>query len=115
MLLRVGLCVAVVLVGVWAVLWPLTDLLAVHDVGAVAGPVRALRLQSAYEAVRTQLLTLGAGLFAAGALVYTARNFTLSRQAYRLTEQGQVTERYTKAIEQLGSESLTCALAASTR
>jgi hypothetical protein len=29
--------------------------------------------------VRTQLLTLGAGLFAAGALVFTARNFTLTR------------------------------------
>jgi len=40
------------------------------------------------------LLTLGAGLFAAGALLFTARNFTLSREA-------QVTDRYTKAIEQL--------------
>jgi aspartyl-tRNA synthetase len=29
--------------------------------------------------------------------VYTARNFTLSRE-------GQVTDRYTKAIEQLGSD-----------
>ena len=45
------------------------------------------------------MLTLAAGLFAAGALVYTARNFTLSRE-------GQVTDRYTKAIEQLGSDKL---------
>jgi hypothetical protein len=88
------------------VLWPLTDLLATHDVGAITGPARGLRLQSAYEAVRTQLLTLGAGVFAAGALVYTARNFTLSRRTYQLTEQGQVTDRYTKAIEQLGSDKL---------
>jgi hypothetical protein len=44
-------------------------------------------------------LTLGAGLLAAGALVFTARNFTLSRE-------GQVTDRYTKAIEQLGAEKL---------
>src|SRR5262249_47441889 len=43
-----------------------------------------------------RLLTLGAGIFAAGALVYTARNFRLSRE-------GQVTDRYTQAIEQLGS------------
>ena len=48
---------------------------------------------------RGRLLTLGAGLFAAGALVFTARNFTLSRE-------GQVTDRYTKAIEQLGSDKL---------
>jgi hypothetical protein len=52
------------------------------------------------------LLTLGAGLFAAGALVFTARNFTLSRRTFELTEQGQVTDRYTKAIEQLGSDKL---------
>jgi uncharacterized protein YjbI with pentapeptide repeats len=45
------------------------------------------------------LLTLGAGLFAAAALAYTARNYSLSRE-------GQVTDRYTKAIEQLGSERL---------
>ncbi len=58
--------------------------------------------------------------FAAGALIFTARNFTLSRgaleetrrtveltrQTVKLTEQGQVTDRYTKAIEQLGSDKL---------
>jgi hypothetical protein len=97
--LSVALFVALALVAIWAVLWPLTNLLAVHDVGAVSGSARAMRLQSAYEAVRTQLLTLGAGLFTAGALVYTARNFALSRQ-------GQVTDRYTKAIEQLGSDKI---------
>jgi hypothetical protein len=42
-------------------------------------------------------VAFGAGLFAAGALIYTARNFSLARQ-------GQVTDRYTKAIEQLGSD-----------
>jgi hypothetical protein len=89
-----------------AVLWPLTDWLAAHDVGAAAGPSRGPRLQSAREADRTQLLTLGAGIFAAGALVYTVRSFTLSRQAYQLTEQGQVTDRYTRAIDQLGSDRL---------
>jgi hypothetical protein len=52
------------------------------------------------------LLTLGAGLFAAGALIFTARNFILSRRTFELTEQGQVTDRYTKAIEQLGSNTI---------
>jgi hypothetical protein len=38
--------------------------------------------------------------------VYTARNFTLSPRNVQLTEQGQVIDRYTKAIEQLGSDKL---------
>ena len=42
-------------------------------------------------------MAFGAGLFGAGAVIYTARNFSLARQ-------GQVTDRYTKAIEQLGSD-----------
>jgi hypothetical protein len=89
-----------------ALIWPITDLIAAHDVGLIKGSARAAALSAAREAVRTQLLTLGAGLFAAGALVYTARNFTLSRQTFKLTERGQVTDRYTKAIEQLGSDKL---------
>jgi uncharacterized protein with PIN domain len=83
--------------GVIALVWPITDLIATHDVGLITGRARAAALQAAREAVRTQLLTLGAGVFAAGALIYTARNFSLARE-------GQVTDRYTKAIEQLGSE-----------
>src|ERR1022692_669386 len=89
------------------------DVIAAHDVGLITGPLRAARLQTAREAVRTQLLTLGAGVFAAGALIFTARNFILSRrtveltrQTFELTEQGQVTDRYTKAIEQLGSNTI---------
>jgi uncharacterized protein YjbI with pentapeptide repeats len=105
--------VVVTLAFVLGLLWPLTDVIAAHDVGLITGPIRAARLQAAREAVRTQLLTLGAGVFALGALIFTARNFTLSRSALEetrrtvdLTEQGQVTERYTKAIEQLGSDQL---------
>ena len=89
-----------------ALIWPITDLISAHDVGLITGSKRAAALQTAQEAVRTQLLTLGAGLFAAGALIFTAGNFTLSRRTFDLTEQGQVTDRYTKAIEQLGSDKL---------
>jgi hypothetical protein len=74
---------------------PATDWLAHHDIGSAKGAT----LQTARDAARGQLLTLGAGLFTAGALLFTARNFTLSRE-------GQVTDRYTRAIEQLGSEKL---------
>ena len=46
-------------------------------------------LQTARDTARGRLLTLGAGLFAAGALVFTARNFTLSRRTFELTERGR--------------------------
>src|SRR5690242_10931500 len=96
--------VAVVLAAaiVWALFGPLADLVARHDVGSA----KPALLQTARDAARGRLLTLVAGLFAAGALVFTALNFTLSRRTFELTEQGQVTDRYTKAIEQLGSEKL---------
>ena len=87
---------------VWALFVPLADWLARHDVGSA----KPALLQTARDAARGRLLTLGAGLFAAGALVFTALNFTLSRRTFELTEQGQVTDRYTKAIEQLGSDKL---------
>jgi hypothetical protein len=87
----VGLALAIV----WALFVPLADWLAHHDVGSVTGSLHETALDNA----RGRLLTLGAGLFAAGALVFTARNFTLSRE-------GQVTDRYTKAIKQLGSDKL---------
>jgi uncharacterized protein YjbI with pentapeptide repeats len=100
---RSAVLVAAVVAGAVVVaavfIWPVTDLIAAHDVGQIAGPLRAEHLQAAREAVRTQLLTLAAGVFVAGALWFTALNFRLSRE-------GQVTDRYTKAIEQLGSDKL---------
>src|SRR5580693_3207542 len=89
-----GIAVVVLALAiVWALFVPLADWLAHHDVGSVKGSL----YETAVDNARGRLLTLGAGLFAAGALVFTARNFTLSRE-------GQVTDRYTKAIEQLGSD-----------
>jgi hypothetical protein len=99
--LVVGALAAVVValaVG-WVLFVPIADWLATHDAGNVTGALRTLRLQAARDAARGRLLTFGAGLFAAGALIFTARNFSLSRE-------GQVTDRYTKAIEQLGSDKL---------
>ena len=79
----------------WVLLVSAAHWLAHHDVGSAKGPL----LQTARDAARGRLLTLGAGLFAAGALLFTARNFALTRE-------GQVTDRHTKAIEQLGSDKL---------
>ena len=89
--------VVVVAVAVYVIFWPVSDLIAKHDVGAVTGRGYGAALQAARDAARGRLVAFGVGLFAAGALIYTARNFSLARQ-------GQVTDRYTKAIEQLGSD-----------
>jgi Pentapeptide repeats (8 copies) len=89
-----AVAVVLALVIVWALLVPGADWLARHDVGSAKGSLAAAR-----DAARGRLLTLGAGLLAAGALLFTARNFILSRE-------GQVTDRFTKAIEQLGSDKL---------
>jgi Pentapeptide repeats (8 copies) len=91
-----GIAAAVLALALaWVLFVPAADWLAHHDVGSAKGPL----LQTARDDARGRLLTLAAGLFAAGALIFTARNFTLSRE-------GQVTDRYTKAIEQLGSDKL---------
>src|SRR5271155_3394414 len=80
---------------IWVLFVPVADWLAHHDVGSATGSLH----ETAVDNARGRLLALGAGLLAAGALLFTARNFTLSRE-------GQVTDRYGKAIEQLGSDKL---------
>jgi uncharacterized protein YjbI with pentapeptide repeats len=98
-MLWLAVAIPVAAVIIYLLIWYGPDVIARHDIGNATGPLRVLRLQQARDAARGRLLTLGAGLFAAGALVFTARNFALSRE-------GQVTDRYTKAIEQLGSDKL---------
>ncbi len=83
--------IAAVVLGLaiaWAMFVPIANWLARYDVGSATGTLHETALDNA----RGRLLTLGAGLLAAGALLFTARTFALSRE-------GQVTDRYTKAIE----------------
>jgi uncharacterized protein YjbI with pentapeptide repeats len=87
--------VVLVLAIAWALFVPVADALAHHDVGSVMGPLHETALDNA----RGRLLTAAAGLFVLGALVFTALTYNLSRV-------GQVTDRYTKAVEQLGSDKL---------
>jgi hypothetical protein len=112
--LAAGIVAVVVgLAVIWVLFVPAADWLAHHDVGSATGSLHETALDNA----RGRLLTLGAGLFAAGALIFTALNFNLlrrnaeqadqwQRRTHELTEQGQVTDRYTKAVEQLGSDKL---------
>jgi hypothetical protein len=105
--------VGIICLLTWLLIWYGPDVIARHDIGNVTGPLRILRMQQARDAARGRLLTFGAGLFAAGALVFTAwnltlyrRNLTLYRRTNEISEQGQVTDRYTEAIEQLGYDKL---------
>jgi hypothetical protein len=63
-------------------------------------------LADSLDAVRGRALAVGTGLAALVAVYYTARNAGTAQRTFQLAEQGQVTERYTKAIEQLGSDKL---------
>ena len=91
-----GIAAAVLALAVaWVLFVPAADSLAHYDVGSAKGPL----LQTARDAARGWLLTLGAGLFIGAALLYIARTIVLLRG-------GQETDRYTKAIEQLGSKEL---------
>ncbi len=86
-----------------AFLGPISDAVASHDVHTVPATARPEQLRIELDAVRGMFLQTAAGLLAFGAFVYTARNFTLSRRAHELSAEGQVTDRYTRAIDQLGS------------
>jgi hypothetical protein len=74
--------------------WKLPSLLY----GDVSNASPDARLQAA-SGFRTALVAGLAGLAALGSLAMATRT-------YRLTQQGQITERYTKAIDQLGSNKL---------
>ena len=91
-----GIAAAVLVLALaWVLFGPAADWLAHQDVGSATGPL----LQTARDSARGWLLTLGAGLLAGGVLVFAARALVLLRR-------GQVTDRYTKAIEQLASTEL---------
>jgi hypothetical protein len=115
--LRYAALTGVVLVT-GAVIWTLgpgADWILRH-VDSVHG-LKGKELADALDAVRGRALAVATGLAALVAVYYTARNADTARRTLQhsvdsarrtaeLTEQGQVTERYTKAIEQLGSDKL---------
>lgn len=61
---------------VYVLFVPVADWFASHDVGPAAGSLH----ETAVDNARGRLLTLGTGLLATGALLVTARSFTLSRE-----------------------------------
>jgi hypothetical protein len=55
---------------------------------------------------RTAILASLAGVLAGIGAYYTHRTFELNRQGHELNRQGQITERFTRAVDQLGNASL---------
>lgn len=87
-----GLAGLVGLVGIVLLIWRVPP--------ALYADVPDPKDRAAAEAsTRTGLIAGLAGLGALGSLAIATRT-------YRLTQQGQITDRYTKAIEQLGSDKL---------
>ncbi|MDH2427499.1 pentapeptide repeat-containing protein [Sphaerisporangium sp. TRM90804] len=116
-----GVLALTVLVGATvAAYWPLADAVAVHDSRGLTGTARTKALIQARKDARGQFIQAGTWLLAAFAFVFTAANFTLARRqgdlnraaleltrgTFQLSEQGQVTERFTRAIDQLGSSNV---------
>lgn len=100
------ICILVaILLGIlgFIVLGPLANLLASSpQLGNLSAPQRIQAVNNA----RNSLLQFGAGIVAVGALIYNARNHTVARKTYELSERGQVTDRYAKAIEELSGEAI---------
>jgi uncharacterized protein YjbI with pentapeptide repeats len=55
---------------------------------------------------RTAVLAILAGAVASVGAVFTALSYRLNRQGHELDRAGQITERFTRAIEQLGNSAL---------
>jgi len=78
-----GIATVVLAVAIaWVLLVPAPDWLAHQDVGSAKGAL----LQTARDAARGRLLTLGAGLVATAALAFTARNLILYRRTVEPTQ-----------------------------
>jgi Pentapeptide repeats (8 copies) len=92
--LGVTVCVAAIFLVVFAV-W-IGPVVLTRYSGAGITPIRHLQLMND---VRTTLLGALAGAGALGGLVYTGRTYSLSRE-------GQITDRYTRTVDQLGSTNI---------
>jgi hypothetical protein len=94
---RWWIALATLFILVW---WLIPPLLYRHT-----GTAKDAKLKAITD-TRTALL---AGLIGVGALLtfwLNSRVYRITAQTLRVTEQGHITERYTKAIEQLGSDKL---------
>jgi hypothetical protein len=89
--LLIGAAALVIGVGVaWLLLVPIADWLAHHDLGSTKGWLHETALHNALD----RLLTLEAGVLAAGALWFTARN----TEQFRATDSASALIRYGESV-----------------
>jgi hypothetical protein len=81
----------------WLLLWKLPQ----WQVAAVSEVKDRIDLESKS---RQTLVQIVGGAAALGALYFTAQTLQTSQETLETTQQGQITERFTKAIEQLGDK-----------
>ncbi|MBB5085252.1 pentapeptide repeat-containing protein [Nonomuraea endophytica] len=108
LLIGLPLAVAATLVMV-AVMGPLARRLAGERRPFTAQERASLTMRERMDAVnhsRGMLIQSVTGLIVFGGLVFTAQGVLYTAQTVEATQQGQLTDRYTKAIEQLGSSTL---------
>ncbi|SDL76631.1 hypothetical protein SAMN05421874_128145, partial [Nonomuraea maritima] len=97
---------AALVAGIVWVLGPGARWVLEHIDGVAIGEPSGLvgrDLAAALDAVRGRVLAVATGLAALVAVYYTARNADTARRTFQLGERGHVTDRYGKAVEQLGS------------
>jgi hypothetical protein len=83
------------------VIWALPSVLTRHPHVSTA-----TERHTAITQTRLGLGAILAAIGAAGGLAYTARTYRLAQETYRLSREGHITDRYSKAVEQLGSEKI---------
>ena len=94
----IALALVVAVLAAWKVpIWQLASRAASLE------PDRYLELQNSYRATIVQAL---GGLFLLLGLYLTWRRVTATEQQVAIAGEGQITERFTRAIEQLGSDKL---------
>src|SRR5690348_4505426 len=87
-----------------AVIMFLPGLLVWYDLGGA--PIPAPDRLKAVTDARTQLLQALGGLVLALGAYATWRRLRINEEELRATRDGQVTERFTRAVEQLGSDKI---------
>jgi len=86
-----------------AAIWLLPDVLLRWDLGDAAGDHLAQQ-PTLLDAYRQTVLKVLGGVIVGVGLYFTYRRLQQTDTTNRISEEGQVTERFTRAIEQLGSE-----------
>jgi hypothetical protein len=79
---------------------------ATRRIRRITGTVFRAGVWSRIGRLTTWIGAVGVAVAAFSGLIYTAEQYRLSQQAQGLTEQAQVTTRFAKAVEELGSDKL---------